>query len=389
MILFDYIFFGLIALIGYSYFGYPRLLKVLARFAKYHKLPVDDAYRPRVTIFIPAYNEEAVISKKIENCLDQDYPRDLLEIMVCSDFSTDQTARIVQGYVGRGVTFFDYRERSGKTGLINKSIPAAKGDIIVLTDANTMMEAGTVSQLVRRYSSAQVGAVLGHVRLFVPHGARREGLDKEVTYREFEGRLKLYESFFGCAIGAFGGLYSIRKELFKPLPPNAYSNDDLLIPMRILGKGYRIHFCFEALSMEETGGTIAEEYKRRIRIGAGNFQSFFFLLAMCNPFHFSRFFFYFSHKVLRWYSPLLLAVVLALNAVLIMQRLFLVFFMLQLLFYACAGVGAVAARARRTLPIFSGIHHFVSINIAVCRGFFVYCKGIKSAVWTSTARPEA
>ena len=129
-------------------------------------------------------------------------------------------------------------------------------------------------------------------------------------------KLKHIEGLFGSTIGAFGGFYSIRKKLFIPLPPNAYSNDDLIIPMKILTNNFKVLFDKEAISVEDTGKSVSEEFKRRVRIGAGNFQSFFMLHAMLNPFLGRKFFFYISHKVLRWYSPFFLVVILLTNILL-------------------------------------------------------------------------
>ncbi len=381
--LYEILFYSSLFLCVYAYGLYAFLLSGMVRLLR-KKHRRSSSYTPRVTVLVPVYNEEKVVKEKIENCLALDYPKELLQVMVCSDCSTDRTAEIVKTFCGRGIAFVDYRERSGKTGVVNKSAPKAEGEIVVLTDANTMLQPDAVSKLVSMYSSEKIGAVLGQVKLVVPEGGH--GLQKEILYRNFETDLKYNEGLFGATIGAFGGFYSIRKELFVPLPANAYSNDDLIIPMKILRRGYRVVFDKEAVSVEETGQTVEEEFRRRIRIGAGNFQSFFFLPGLLNPFRVKTFILYTSHKVLRWFSPFILLAIIISNILLFSQYPYAVFGYIQAGFYLLATVGCLFSKTRIIVPIASPIYHFVSMNIAVLFGFFRYLRGIKSAVWESTER---
>jgi cellulose synthase/poly-beta-1,6-N-acetylglucosamine synthase-like glycosyltransferase len=378
------ILFFAIALVTYAYALYPLFLKCISFGRRYVR---TTSYNPKISIVVPAYNEEKIIRQKIENCLALDYPKELLQVMVCSDASSDRTAAMAAEYAGRGVTVIDYRERTGKTGVLNKSIPLAKGEIVILTDANTMFKSDAIKSLVSLYTSEKVGAVLGRVDLFNPENARE--LKNEIRYRDFEATLKHHEGLFGAALGAFGGLYSIRKSLYVPLPPNAYSNDDFLTPLRIIQRGYKVLFDRQAISTEETGQTVAEEFGRRIRIGAGNFQSFFLLLPMLNPLLGMPFVLYVSHKVLRWFSPFLLLLIFAANLPLVHLLPFALLFCAQCAFYGLAILGAIFAKIHVKVPGVSGIYHFVSMNAALLLGFFRYLRGIRSAVWQSTERASA
>jgi cellulose synthase/poly-beta-1,6-N-acetylglucosamine synthase-like glycosyltransferase len=380
------LFFGFAGLIVYAYKGFDVFLSLLTIGRAKRGLASDPAFEPTVTIFIPAYNEEKVIAAKIENCLALDYPKEKLEIMVCSDCSGDATVAIAQRYAAQGITIFDYKERSGKTGLINKSIPRARGDIIVFTDANTMFAPDAVRSMVSRYVSESVGAVLGEVSLVVPSGG--SGVDKEVAYRDSEARLKYKEGLFGAAIGGFGGFYSLRKALFMPLPPNAYSNDDLLLAVRVLAQGRKVVFDNAAVSHEETGVTVSEEFRRRIRIGAGNYQAFFLLLSLLNPFRGWVFLFYLSHKVLRWFSPFLFIAFFVSCLPLLDNQIVKATFLCQCIFYGTAVMAAIAGGRILTLPFVSTIYHFFAMNAAVFLGLFRYCRGIKSAAWESTPRSQ-
>jgi biofilm PGA synthesis N-glycosyltransferase PgaC len=384
----DLLYIGILlfssALIIYAYTLYPLFLKCITFGRSYGR---TTSFNPKVSIIVPAYNEGKIIRQKIENCLSLDYPKDLLQVMICSDASTDRTTAIAAEYANRGVTVVDYRERSGKTGVMNKSIPLADGEIVVLTDANTMFRPDAVKSLVSLYTSEKVGAVLGRVDLHNPDST--VGLKGEIKYRAFEANLKHYEGLFGAALGAFGGLYSIRKNLYVPLPPNAYSNDDFLTPLRIMQQGYQVLFDLQAVSTEETGQTVSEEFNRRIRIGAGNFQSFFLLLPMLNPFLGMPFILYVSHKVLRWFSPFILLLIFAASVPLLHLRPFTWLFWSQCLFYGVAVLGALLATIKVKIPGVSAIYHFVSMNVALFFGFFRYLRGIKSAVWQSTERASS
>ncbi|MGM0444188.1 MAG: glycosyltransferase family 2 protein [Fibrobacterota bacterium] len=374
-------------LFAHAYILFPLMMKHLGRMQG-RSIRRDPEWEPVVSIFIPAYNEERVIAAKIENTLALDYPPEKLEILVCSDCSSDRTNDIVQEYVNTypQVTLNAYTERSGKTGMINKAVPAAAGDIVVLSDANTMYDSQALRSIVSAFSAPDIGAVLGNLQLYVADGV--SGLDKEVTYRAFEADIKNVEGLYGCAMGAFGGFYAIRKSAFEPLPANAYSNDDFLIPLRMIQRGMRVVFDAQARAEEETGETVSEEFGRRIRIGAGNFQSFSLLPGMLNPFRIIRFFFYFSHKVLRWFSPFILLVLFISNAFLLELPLFRQIFGLQVVFYGIALIGAVLDRFDVSLPGVRSIYHFVSMNAALFLGFFRFARGIKSAVWSSTERAE-
>ncbi len=376
------IFLFLTFLLLYAYAGFSVVLKLISFFAPKQKL--NSRYRPLVTIFVPAYNEEIVIADKIRNCLSLDYPSELLEIMVCSDASSDHTGDIVRQFSDRRVTFFDYKNRSGKTGLINQSLPKARGEIVILTDANTMLRKDAVLRLVRRFGSEEIGAVLGSIEVQLPESGRH--LEKEVVYRKYETELKYREGLFGCAMGAFGGLYAIRKDLFEPLPPNAYSNDDFLLPISLLRKGKKIVFAKDAIAVEETGADLDEEFSRRVRIGAGNFQSFSFCLFLLDPRRPLRAFLYISHKVLRWFSPFLLIGTLLGNAFLFMHPVYRLLLIGQFGLYGSAAVGFIFSKKKINVPLLGSVLHFLSMNLALFLGFIRFLRGIRSATWESTPR---
>jgi cellulose synthase/poly-beta-1,6-N-acetylglucosamine synthase-like glycosyltransferase len=362
----------------YSYCFYPVLLGLLARvFGK--PVRTDGALRPRVAVVVPVYNEQTVIRQKIENLLGLDYPPEKLMIWVGSDCSSDATNEIVQGMNNPRVRLWVAETRGGKTEVINKLAPTISTDVLLFTDANTMHRPDSLRKMTLHYADGTVGGVAGAIQ----HQYRNKEVE-EVLYRSFESRQKLLESRLNSTISAFGGFYSVRKEVFTPIQHNAYSNDDVLIPMNVIRKGYRMIFAADAISSEDMTENVKHEFSRRVRIGAGNFQAFFWLLDFLNPLRGWPCFCYVSHKVTRWFSPFFILFA-------IVSSFALVFFhgpvVYDALFYAGVFGVAIALSYRIVpLPFVRPLYYFVSMNAALVIGFFRFLGGIRSAAWSRTER---
>lgn len=362
----------------YSYLFYPLLLSLFARlFAR----PVarDDAFYPSVAVLVPVYNEETVIKSKINNILAMDYPPDRLSIWIGSDCSTDATHDIVRGFSDGRIHLWIAPQRGGKTEVLNHLVPLVEADVILFTDANTMHQGGSLRKMVRSFADPAVGGVAGLIR----HRSN-DPEPEEVLYRSFESRQKFFEACLHSSISAFGGFYSIRRSLFRPIQHNAYSNDDVLIPMNIIRQKYRIIFDPEAVSEEDMTDNIGHEFTRRIRIGAGNFQAFFWLLDFLSPLRGWPWFCYFSHKVTRWFSPFLLGTAFICSSILWSMGSSVVYALFSLIGVAiiAAGVSFLVVPLALTRPLF----YFLSMNTALALGLFRYCAGIKSAAWSHTER---
>lgn len=365
-------------IVCYSYAVYPVLLALLAR-AFGRKNLREGALLPKVAVVVPVFNEEEVIGAKVENILALDYPADLLSIWIGSDCSTDATHDIVRGLASPRVHLWVAPKRGGKTEVLNHLVPGINADVVLFTDANTMHKSDSLRNMVRSYADPRVGGVAGLIR----HRSSNPELG-EVMYRSFECGQKYHESLLHSTISAFGGFYSIRKSLFKPLPFNAYSNDDVLIPMNIIRGNYRVVFDPEAISEEDMTDDIGHEFSRRIRIGAGNFQAFFWLKDFLNPLRGWPWFCYFSHKVTRWFSPFLLLAVWASAGALWITGgplAYSIFLFAGIAFFAI-GMSFLIFPLGITRPMF----YFLSMNAALGLGFFRFCAGIKSAAWTRTER---
>lgn len=369
-------------ILGYSYTVYPILLFVFVRlFGK----PVrrDNSYEPTVGVLVPAHNEEKVIQKKIDNILAMQYPADKLSIWVGSDCSTDATETIVRNNNNPRIHLWNAPERGGKTGVLNGLAPLIDADIILFTDANTFHHPDCLRAVVRNFADERVGGVAGHIE----HAKRGDEEMGEGLYRSFESKQKFHEGVLHSSISAFGGFYAIRKALFKPIQGNAYSNDDVLIPMNVIRQGYRIIYELDAISEEENTGNVGSEFLRRVRIGAGNFQAFFWLLDFFNPLRGWPAFCLVSHKFTRWFSPLFLLIAVVSCGILFFEGQN----DLYRIIFAIGSFTVVSALLHKVIPLRLNrhIYYFFIMNIALLFGFFRFLGGIKSAAWSRTERNDA
>ncbi len=391
-ILFWSLFVGLI----YTYFGYPVLVWLLAKFVHWtpqKKLPVQNGpewqpgrsrvhFRrlnwPRVSLFIPAFNEEKVIRLKIENSLELDYPPEKLEIVVASDGSFDLTNEMIEAYSAREIRFYNYTEREGKTALINKTIPHLSGDIILMSDASAILDKNAVKELVMNFSDPRVGAVSG-VYAFEKWDRSVRGKG-EWLYWKYETGLKRLESRIYSVIGAHGALLAFRRELFEPLPPEAI-NDDFIIPMRILEKGKRVVYETKALAHEESFADSFADFNRRSRIFVGNLQQILILKRLLNPFRGWPAISFISHKVLRTLSPLFVVGIFFVNLPLTTgpYRLTL---MAQVGLYGLSFVGFLFQKMGKGSRLLSMPFYFAFGVISALLGYLKYLLKLQSVTWS-------
>lgn len=385
-----WLFWGAALLLLHTYFFYPVLLLLLDRtrrlvarpWAEDERLSAAAEDYPFVTLVVAAYNEASCIEEKIRNSLEIDYPADRFELLIGSDGSTDGTDEIIQRFAGGRVRYWR-GERAGKASVLNACIPLASGPIVVLSDANTMIDPGALKKLVRHFEDPNIGAVCGRLRLY--NRTRREY--EESAYWTYESWIKVYEGRLGAVMGANGGLYAIRRRLFTPLPPSTIV-DDFVIAMRILAKGLSVVYEGEAVAYEETTEDYQKEFKRRSRIAAGNFQSLTLVPELLSPGSGFRAFAFWSHKVLRWFAPGLMALAFAANLFLLAQPFYRLLFAGQVLFYALALAGKEKVFKGQLGRAASVAYYFVTMNLAMAVGFWRFVRREQGATWERTARMD-
>jgi cellulose synthase/poly-beta-1,6-N-acetylglucosamine synthase-like glycosyltransferase len=286
-----------LAILVFIYVGYPLVLALVVRVRGPRPVQRGDRL-PSVSLVISAFNEADVIRRKLENSIQLDYPRELFEIVVVSDASTDGTDEIAAEFsASHGVVVARQPERGGKTVGLNRTVPTLRGEIVVFSDANAMYEPNALSMLVRNFADPQVGCVTGEARYC--EGSRTAADDGERTYWDYEIYLKRLETALGSTVGGDGAIYAIRARLWQPLP--ATGINDFLNPLQIVNAGWRAVYEPEAICYEETAGTPAREYRRRVRIVSRSWRAVFQTPGVLNPFRTGWFAFSLvSHKMLRW-----------------------------------------------------------------------------------------
>jgi cellulose synthase/poly-beta-1,6-N-acetylglucosamine synthase-like glycosyltransferase len=371
------------ALLAYTYVGYPVLIRVWGGLAK--RDSVTGWMQPRVTLVVVAYNESKRIKQRLENFLDLDYPWDHLEVIVASDGSTDGTAAKARAYASEQVSVVEFKHRRGKAAVLNDVMRMASGEIVVLADARQKFETGALKALVACFADPAVGAVSGELVLLDSTGRASEvgkGVDFYWRYEKF---MRLHESRIDSTVGVTGAIYALRRGLFRPIPESLIL-DDVLIPMQAVRQGYRVLFEPRARAYDWVSSNAQQEFTRKLRTIAGNFQLFILKPWLLNPFINRLWLQTVSHKLFRLLSPACLMVAFAANLLLALQPgAFRALFVLQVLFYAAAGLGYLTRHAAHK-PFFLNIPYaFCLLNWATVMAFIYLLNGRQQVTWERTA----
>lgn len=389
MIFLQVIFWTSIFLIFYTYILFPSILHLMAKGRKSQPPEIKPGEMPFISVLIAAYNEEEVIESKVRSVLEADYPAGRLEILVGSDASTDRTNEILsklkEEHSVLQVSLFE--QRNGKPGVINRLVTRSRGEILVITDANVMLDRGTLLQLAGSFSRDENGLVdtrMINTRL------RKDGIShQEKFYISREVRIKHNESLiWGTMMGPFGGCYAVRKSCYQPVPDH-FLVDDFFINMAVLKQGYRCISNVDAKVYEDVSNDLKEEFRRKSRISAGNFQN----LGRYGSLLFSKragvAFCFLSHKVIRWIVPFLVMITLGSSITLGLQNPFyLALALMQLLVILTPLIDQFLRKIKiHSIPL-RFISHFVLMNLALLAGFIRYIGGIQNNVWQPTRRNQ-
>lgn len=387
------LFFWLnVLVVVYTYLGYGFILLVLnlLSFRKNRNKKIT-AEKPGVSILIAAYNEEDWIVEKINNTLSLDYPNELLNVIVITDGSTDETLQKVKSCsIPTGVSFKVYHqsERKGKLAAIERVMPLVRTPITVFTDANTQLNLQAIQHLVRHYHNPKIGAVAGEKRI---NSANKDEASSagEGMYWEYESLLKRWDANLYSAVGAAGELFSIRTDLYEKIPADTLI-EDFYLTMTVLRKGYRIAYAADAYASEAASASVGEELKRKIRIAAGGLQASWRLRDLLNPFRYGIFSWqFFSHKILRWtLAPLALPIVFILNLLLAFSngQVYQGLLILQILFYLLALMGWIFEKKQLKIKAFFIPYYFCVMNYSVFLGFARLLKGQQTVLWEKVER---
>ena len=393
MVTLKVIFWICLAIVVYTYVGYGVLLylllclkRLLCKPQKEPVLPNDDQL-PDVTLMICAYNEEDIIGEKMENIRQIDYPADKFCIMWVTDGSNDRSNELLKEYPE--VTLVYSPERRGKAAAMQHGLRENKAEYVVFTDANTMLNANAIREIIRQFMKPNVSCVSGEKRV-VARVNGQVAAEGEGLYWKYESTLKRWDSELYSAMGAAGELFAVRMSHYREAPSNALL-DDFMMSMLIVRDGHRIAYTSEAYAMEYGSADMHEESKRKRRIAAGGLQSIWWLRSLMNPFrHPMVSFLFVSHRVLRWsITPFALVALIPLNIALILMNagtVYTVIGILQALFYAATLAGWLQARAGRKSKLFYIPYYFMFMNVNVFRGINYLSTHHQSGTWEKAKR---
>jgi len=367
----------------YVYVGYPALLCVIASLRRRRR--PEPGYTPFLSILIAACNEEAGIEEKLRQTLRLDYPPDAIEILVLSDGSEDRTDEIVRNFPDQRVRLVRIPARRGKTNAQNEGVKQAKGEVLVFSDATTIYHPLALKYLAANYQDAKVGAASGRYQYFDAEEASPTGMGT-IAFWNYENMIKVRQSKAGTLTGCCGCIYSVRKSAYTDLAPDIIS--DLVQPLWVIQKGYRVAFEDRALAYEQTTESTQEEFAMRVRVVTRGMRGLLSVPDLLKPWkHPWTTFQLFSHKIMRWMVPVFLLLVLTSSAVLARQPYFRVFLILQLCFYGLALLQLVVPMHRRWKPL--GIPlYFCTLNAAAMMGMIELLRGRKYVVWQPVRNPR-
>lgn len=360
----QYLFFGSVLLVCYTWVGYAALLWIASQVTT--RRPVRRKAEPSVSIIIAVHNEESHIAAKLENCLALEYSPDRLEIFVASDGSTDDTERIVLEFMKRDsrICLLKSERREGKSGVQNLAARHAAGEVLFFTDAETRTQAGLLRQIAEDFADPEVGVVAPIVYFGEPDGAVAQG---QGIYWRYELFLRQMESDIGILATASGAALAIRRELFRPLP--LQYGDDCILPLDVRLRGRRVLQDSRAIVVDTMPHTIEGEFKARVRMTARNWAGTLSRNGVLNPFRFpATSFGLVSHKLLRWLTPILLALGYITNTLLFCRSQFGALWILQTCFYTTAFVGWRLTLQQRCARVFAYPFAFCLANVGFLAG---------------------
>lgn len=352
--------------VAYTWLVYAPLIWFLSRLFPCFIVPSESTLQPSVSIILPVHQEEKCLAAKLQNCLELKYPRDLLEILIVSDHSTDNTERIAAEFSARDsrIRLFRTPGRAGKSNAQNLAAREARGDILFLTDANTHAGPDVLELLASNFSDPRVGLAGATVHFSEPTNAIGTG---QGLYWRYELFLRRAESDLGILATASGAALAMRRCLFRPM--QEMYGDDCVLPLDVRLQGYRVLHDSRPVVFDSMPHSIEGELRARVRMTARNWTGTLSRPALLNPLRFPLTSWgLVSHKLLRWLTPFLLVLIFIANMFLVLRGEYVGLWLVQVLFYSAAAVGWIRVRKSKDAWVFAHPFSFCLANLGFLLG---------------------
>jgi len=371
---------------SYSYVAYPLILWLITRLrAARPVIAVTNVVWPSVTITVPVYNAESNIRRTLQRLTELDYPRELLQIIVLSDASTDRTDSIAREFAAQGVQLLRAPERRGKTAAENAAVAVASGEIIVNVDATVEVPPTSLKALIAAFADPSVGVASG--RDVSVDSAASATAGGEVGYTGFEMWVRDLETRAGGSIvGASGCFFAIRRLIHDEPIPVALSWDfaSALVARK---KGYRSVSVANAVCLVPATGAMRSEFRRKSRTMARGLSTLFHFRELMNPFRYGGFaLMLISHKLLRWLPYLLAPFSLAALVILATHYVVGALTLSAVLVAGLAGVYALRQRGTIRFRPLALAGFGLAVLTAGLLAWFDALRGEQKVTWSPTPR---
>ncbi|WP_313552409.1 glycosyltransferase [Aerococcus sp.] len=311
--------------------GYPLSILMLGKIFKKDNIRLKNYY-PEVTIMIVAHNEEKVISNKLKNLENLNYPKDKLSILVASDNSIDETNDIVQKYIDmnphRDISLYKAKKRMGKTNAQNEAQKKVKTDFLIMTDANALLDSEAVKEIISSFSDSNISYVTGQLKYVNSNDNLTSS--NESTYWNLDLKIREIESRIQTITAGNGALYAVRNSEYYDFNP-IHSHDSAM-PLFFALNGKRAIANHDAIAYEKAGESNNDEYKRKVRMSRVILSYMLPNLKIFNVLKYKWFtYFYLGHRSSRYSLWLMHIILLVTNIILaIKTSLFLLILLLHL-----------------------------------------------------------
>ncbi len=366
--------------LGYIFAGYPLVVWWQSR-SGWSTRVKQDVERP-VSIVIVAHNEARTLPKKLRSLLASTRAEWIREILIGSDGSTDDTARVLAAIPDPRIKLFPFASRRGKPAVLNELVPLCQSEFVLLADARQEFAPDCLERLLENFTDPTVGVVSGELVLRATAGATTaaQGIG---FYWKYEKFIRRCESLWRGVPGATGACYAIRKSLFRPIPEQTIL-DDVVIPMQAVARGYRCLFEPAAQVFDEPSSSSGQECVRKRRTIAGAAQLIRLFPEWLTPANNPLWFEYVSHKLLRLLAPLLLVLALGTNLLLPGPPVYWFLLNVQAVFYVSAAIGWLFQQRGRRSALFGPSLMFVTLNLTTALALWDAFRAKFHVTWQKT-----